>query len=136
MIHRMIPVRSKQVLVLTVVIALTISAFVTSRLAAAQGISAHKTVERVYEFGSTSLSAPRATTILGTDVYTSEKGYGFEPGTSILCWKGTRRNNGNCTSNRPFFFSTVLPEGNYLVNVRFGDHQVSTSTVVKAELRG
>ncbi|HLA94589.1 MAG TPA: rhamnogalacturonan acetylesterase [Pyrinomonadaceae bacterium] len=95
-------------------------------------VSAQK---RVYEFGSESSLAHGAVTVLGTDIYSPEKGYGFEPGTGVLCWKGTSRKNGNCTSNKPFYFSTALPEGNYRVSVRFGDRQVATSTVVKAELR-
>ncbi len=90
--------------------------------------------ERVYEFGPETANAG-VTTVLGTDVYSTSKGYGFEPGASIVCWKGTSRKNGNCTSAKPFYFSVALPEGNYRITIRFGDREIATSTVVKAELR-
>ena len=90
--------------------------------------------KRVYEFGP---ETPHGgvTTVLGMDVYSPGKGYGFEPDTSIMCWKRTSRKNGNCTSEKPFYFSVAVPEGNYRVTIRFGDRQIATSTVVKAELR-
>jgi hypothetical protein len=62
-------------------------------------------------------------------LYSKEKGFGFEPGAEVKC--GERE----CTSDKPFYFSAAIPEGNYRVTVRFGDEQRSTSTVVKAELR-
>ena len=89
---------------------------------------------RVYEFGPETANAG-VTTVLGTDVYSTGKGYGFEPGTQIMCWKGNSRNNGNCSSGKPFYFSAAVPEGNYRITIRFGDRQIATSTVVKAELR-
>jgi lysophospholipase L1-like esterase len=69
------------------------------------------------------------------EVYSRERGYGFEPGSQVMCWKGTTKINGNCTSETPFYFSVAVPEGNYRVTVRFGDRRVATSNVVKAELR-
>src|SRR5262245_11098374 len=66
------------------------------------------------------------------DAYTRERGHGFEPISQVICRAGTTKSNGNCTATRPFYFSVALPEGNYLVTVRFGDRQVVSSTVVKA----
>jgi lysophospholipase L1-like esterase len=40
-----------------------------------------------------------------------------------------------CTSDKPFYFSVALPEGNYKVTVAFGDAKATTTTTVKAELR-
>lgn len=39
------------------------------------------------------------------------------------------------TSDRPFFFSVRLPEGNYQVTLTLGDAEEATSTYVKAESR-
>ena len=78
------------------------------------------------------------TQVLATTVYTKEQGYGFEPGSSVRCVD----RGGNdalradfCTSDRPFYFSVALPEGNYDVTITFGDREGETVTTVKAELR-
>ncbi len=68
--------------------------------------------------------------------YAKELGYGFEPGASVLCQerkKGTP--NGFCGSDKPFYFSVALPEGNYIVRVTLGDFEKETRATVKAELR-
>jgi len=75
---------------------------------------------RRYEFGKH---------VSAQDVYSKEKGFGFEPGAEVQCVKNT------CSSHKPFYFSAATPEGNYRVTVRFGDKSSATSTVVKAELR-
>lgn len=67
--------------------------------------------------------------VLPTTLYSKEQGYGFEPGASIV------NANGGVTSEKPFFFSVALPEGNYRVQISFGDLKDATSTTVKAELR-
>ncbi|PYS89152.1 MAG: rhamnogalacturonan acetylesterase [Acidobacteria bacterium] len=69
------------------------------------------------------------TSVSEYDVYSKEKGFGFEPGADVKCVERT------CTSDKPFYFSAAVPEGNYRVTIRFGDRGSSTSTVVKAELR-
>lgn len=69
------------------------------------------------------------------ETYSQERGYGFEPGSSVACFAGASGKNGNCTSETPFHFSVALPEGNYRVTVKFGDWQIATSNVMKAELR-
>ncbi|MFL6468662.1 MAG: rhamnogalacturonan acetylesterase, partial [Pyrinomonadaceae bacterium] len=68
-------------------------------------------------------------TVSERDLYSKEKGFGFEPGAQVKCDEHV------CTSEKPFYFSAAIPEGNYRVTVRFGDKRKSTSTVVKAELR-
>ena len=70
--------------------------------------------------------------VRATDVFDMKKRYGFEPGAEIVC-SGTRR--ASCTSNKAFYFSVAVPEGNYKVTVTFGDEQSATAATVKAELR-
>jgi lysophospholipase L1-like esterase len=78
------------------------------------------------------------TQVLPTTVYSKRRGYGFEPGAHISCFDrggpdDLRRDL--CTSDRPFFFSVALPEGNYRVKIILGDAKEATATTVKAELR-
>jgi len=84
--------------------------------------------DRRFEFGEIAADKGRIA-VSERDLYSKEKGFGFEPGAEVKC--GERE----CTSDKPFYFSAAIPEGNYRVTVRFGDEQRSTSTVVKAELR-
>ena len=64
-----------------------------------------------------------------TAEYSDTTGYGFEPGSLV---ENTR--NG-ISSDRPFFFSASVPEGNYRVNVVLGTKTSGSDTTVKAELR-
>ncbi len=66
-------------------------------------------------------------------VYTSERGYGFEPGAKVEALE--RRGEGLVTSDQPFLFSVALPEGNYNVTITLGDPDGTSSTTVKAESR-
>jgi lysophospholipase L1-like esterase len=71
-------------------------------------------------------------------VYRKGIGYGFEPGAAIsdLDRGGDAPlRSGGCASDRPFFFSTDVPEGNYRVTVTLGDAGGVSETTVKAELR-
>jgi lysophospholipase L1-like esterase len=55
-------------------------------------------------------------------VYTAERGYGWEPGSAY--------------GRSPFYFSVKVPEeGNYRVTVTLGDAKAPSVTTVKAELR-
>jgi lysophospholipase L1-like esterase len=86
---------------------------------------------RQFHFGVEE-STSRYTAVKATDLYSSQRGFGFEPDASIKCTSGR---NASCTSTKPFYFSIAVPEGNYRVSVRFGDRRIATSNVVKAELR-
>lgn len=79
---------------------------------------------RRFEFGSEK-----------AEIYSRERGFGFEPGAAVVCFPGRKGKKGNCSSETPFYFSVAVPEGNYRVAVTFGDRQIATSNVVKAELR-
>jgi lysophospholipase L1-like esterase len=71
---------------------------------------------------------PAWTEVSPTNVYFAGTGYGFEPGTSVQA--GTA----SVMSDRPFYFSVKLPEGNYRVTAILGGESAATTTV-KAELR-
>ncbi len=82
--------------------------------------------------------APGYQQVLATSIYSKETGYGFEPGASVICVDRGGKNalrSDVCTSDKPFYFSVTLPEGNYSVRVTFGDAEAVTVTTVKAELR-
>ena len=79
-----------------------------------------------FEFGS---SKAGDAAVLPTTIYSKGRGYGFEPG------GGVAGANGGATSDKPFFFSVALPEGNYNVTVTFGAAKEAAKATVKAELR-
>jgi lysophospholipase L1-like esterase len=62
-------------------------------------------------------------------IYSRELGFGFEPGGDL------KATDGNISSDKPFFFSVAVPEGNYKVTVKFGDAKAATENTVNAELR-
>jgi lysophospholipase L1-like esterase len=76
--------------------------------------------------------------VLPGTIYSRERGYGFEPGGQIACLdrggKDALRSD-FCTSEKPFYFSVALPEGNYIVTVTLGDPAAESDTTIKAELR-
>lgn len=73
------------------------------------------------------LAVPAETT------YTSERGYGFEPGGDVR--KGDPSVAPFVQSVRPFYFSVAVPEGNYRVGICFAETASSHEYTVKAELR-
>lgn len=90
-----------------------------------------------FDFGSGKVERGY-TPVLEKNVYSKERGYGFEPGATVSCvdrgGKDVLRGD-FCTSDKPFYFSVALPEGNYNVTITFGDAGGTTVTTVKAELR-
>jgi lysophospholipase L1-like esterase len=90
-----------------------------------------------FDFGPGKI-APGFTQILATNVYRKETGYGFEPGAEVV---GLDRHGNDalrgdfCTSDKPFYFSVALPEGNYRVTLTLGDPEGGSTNTVKAELR-
>ena len=76
--------------------------------------------------------------VLPTTIYTKELGYGFDLGSTVTAVDrggDDALRSGFCTSDKPFFFSADLPEGNYSVTVIVGDMAGESTTTVKAELR-
>ncbi len=77
--------------------------------------------------------------ILPGMTYSPEKGYGFEfsssPVGSLTNGSGNLKND-FITSDKPFYFSVRVPEGNYNVKVILGDkYEGTSSTTIKAECR-
>ncbi len=71
------------------------------------------------------------TQISPTNLYSAETGYGFEPGAEV-----SAPASGNyVASDKPFYFSAKVPEGNYKVTALFGDGTNESVVTVKAELR-
>ena len=107
-------------------------------LALARPASAGEAALYKFDFGPGAV-ADGYLPVLPATVYTSELGYGFEPGAAVT---GVDRSGADpvredfITSDRPFFFSARVPaEGNYRVTVTLGDAAGETTTTIKAELR-
>jgi len=90
-----------------------------------------------FDFGPGKV-APGYTQVLATTEYSKELGYGFEAGAIVSCLdrggKDALRSD-FCTSDKPFYFSVALPEGNYNVTLTLGDRAGESTATVKAELR-
>ncbi|CAN5138191.1 rhamnogalacturonan acetylesterase [soil metagenome] len=110
--------------------------FITLTIFLYTGISAtNAQTPMKFAFGS-GKAATGFTQVRASDIYTKERGYGFEPGAEIKCSAiGGKTASGFCTSEKPFYFSAAVPEGNYRITVTFGDKKEATATTVKAELR-
>ena len=73
------------------------------------------------------IPAPRTfdfSQLKATDVFTAERGYGFDLGTAP-----------SAQAPRPFYFSVAVPEGTYRVTVIFGDAAQPSETTLRAESR-
>ncbi len=107
-----------------------IAAFPTfTSFSQAEESAAQKTSFR-FEFGCEKKAD--AVIVSATDVYSKERGYGFEPGATISDRNFVTR--GYCTAEKPFYFSVAVPEGNYRITVTLGGAE-ETDVTVKAELR-
>ena len=90
-----------------------------------------------FDFGPGKAAAGH-TQVIATDFYTKTTGFGFEPGANVECvLRGQKKKAASdlCTSDKPFYFSVAVPDGNYRVTVTLGDQNSATSTVIKAEIR-
>jgi lysophospholipase L1-like esterase len=81
-----------------------------------------------FHFGS-GAAAPGQSSVRAATVYDAARGHGFEAGATIA------DHAESCSSDRPFFFSVDLPEGNYRVKLVLGEPTGATHTSVKAESR-
>lgn len=78
------------------------------------------------------------TAVSGKQIYDTVTGYGFVCQEEVIDVKrssGDKLTSDFCTSNKPFYFITDLPEGNYEIKVTLGDMDSKTTTTVKAESR-
>jgi lysophospholipase L1-like esterase len=76
--------------------------------------AAEPTQATLFELRDPSMTAP----------FTRNRGHGFDLGTAQ-----------NVQTNAPFYFSVLVPEGNYRVTVVFGDEHDASGNTVKAESR-
>jgi len=91
--------------------------------------------EMRFDFGEGKVPSSHSR-VRATNIYSKETGYGFEPSASVACSAlGGKTASGHCSSDKPFYFSTVIPEGNYRVTITFGSKNEASANTVKAELR-
>ncbi len=92
--------------------------FIACGLIIANAVSAQSS----FRFDFTREGKPGWTELAPVNLYSRETGFGIEPDT-------------NAAAGRPFLFSVKLPEGNYMVTVRFGGNATNSLNTVKAEQR-
>ena len=97
-----------------------------------QGQDIHK-----FDFGSGRV-AKGYVQVLPEHSYNSERGFGFEYSSNLV----SRNYNGKnpllddfITSDKPFYFSIRLGEGNYNISVVLGDKNGTSRTTIKVESR-
>ncbi|WP_407430379.1 rhamnogalacturonan acetylesterase [Arcticibacter sp.] len=90
-----------------------------------------------FDLGSENVS-PGYLAVSTADSYSDERGYGFDFSSKprLVSRKGKDPLRSDfVTSDRPFYFSVRVPEGNYKVTLTLGDSKLPTRTTVKAESR-
>jgi lysophospholipase L1-like esterase len=119
-----------------VVVAILVGILTTSLPLQASGPQTAKTSFK-FQFAPGN-AAPGYIQVTPTTAYTTERGFGFDFDSKVAA---TQRGgdypleSGFCTSDKPFYFSINLPEGNYDVTVTLGDLKDETQTTVRAESR-
>ena len=68
------------------------------------------------------------------DVYTGERGYGYDF-QDVITEARKSQNETYHLSDGIFYFSVALPDGNYKVTVTFGSKKTKGNTTVRAESR-
>ena len=89
-----------------------------------------------FDFGTAGTS-PGYVAVTPADVFTPEKGFGFDLGFPVKAEdRGGNPVKGDfVTGEGGFYFSVVLPQGNYDVTLLLGDPAGTSDTTVKAESR-
>ncbi len=90
-----------------------------------------------FDFGSGN-TIKGYTKVTATDVFNYNKGFGFDKENILKVVNRKNKNIVNAdfiTSQKPFYFSVKLPEGNYDVKVILGDVAGTSATTVRAECR-
>jgi len=101
-----------------------------------QALSAQQAISVKFSFGQKIVQGYRR--VDPSDQYSEERGYGFDFGTVPVSVDQGGTNDvtsGHATSDKPFFFSVALPEGNYNIKVITGNITESTVTTIRAESR-
>ncbi|MCJ7447615.1 MAG: rhamnogalacturonan acetylesterase [Bacteroidales bacterium] len=111
---------------------LTILILLFSQVISAQQITSYK-----FSFGPAK-EVPGYIKVGPSQKYSSETSYGFDFGTiPFAVDRGGKKplTSGFITSDRPFFFSVNLPEGNYNIKITVGDIKEASQTTVRVESR-
>lgn len=90
-----------------------------------------------FDFGSGKVEKGY-TAVLPTTQYSKEIGYGFTKEAQLTAENRQGENaltDDYCTSDKPFYFTVDVPEGNYDVKVILGDKSGESATMVRAESR-
>jgi lysophospholipase L1-like esterase len=90
-----------------------------------------------FDFGN-GKQAKGYTKVTSDSKFTYQIGYGFDQGSVVESVQRKGKNNLTndfITSNKPFYFSIKLPEGNYDVKLILGDIDGTSATTVRAECR-
>jgi len=90
-----------------------------------------------FDFGD-GIAASGYTKVTASSKFTYAKGYGFDQGSIVRTVKRKGKDLLRCdyvTSDKPFYFSVRIPEGNYDVKIILGDKEGTSATTVRAECR-
>jgi hypothetical protein len=89
-----------------------------------------------FDFG-TGRTAKGYTAVTPNTKFSYETGYGFDLGSTVQAIDrgGNELSGDYITSNKPFYFSVKLPDGNYDVKVILGDSKGNSATTIRAECR-
>lgn len=90
-----------------------------------------------FDFGLGKM-AKNSIRILPETRFEDGKKYGFDFGSNVVAVNHAGENastRDGVKSEKPFYFSVAVPEGNYMVTVTLGDKKEPTSTTVKTESR-
>jgi lysophospholipase L1-like esterase len=89
-----------------------------------------------FDFG-TNKAANGYIAVTPNTIFSKETGYGFEAGTAVQAIDrgGNALTGDYITSDKPFYFSVQLPDGNYDVKLILGDASGNSATTVRVENR-
>src|SRR4051812_42535161 len=95
-----------------------------------------QTTSYKFDFG-TNKAANGYIAVTPNTIFSKETGYGFEAGSAVQAIDrgGNALTGDYITSNKPFYFSVQLPDGNYDVKLILGDAKGISATTVRVENR-
>jgi lysophospholipase L1-like esterase len=95
-----------------------------------------QTTSYKFDFG-TNKAAKGYIAVTPTTAFSYKTGYGFDKGSEVQAVDrgGNALAGDYITSNKPFYFSVKLPDGNYDVKLILGDTKGTAATTVRAECR-
>src|SRR5215471_4507499 len=101
-----------------------------STAAQPSGNPAIKTITTSWKFDfSSGKTASGYIKISPATTFSYQSGYGFDHGSVVTATRNF------ITSDKPFFFSVALPDGNYNVKLILGDEKGASATTIRAECR-